>query len=105
MNPMMWLAAGMILGCLTCIELGTDRREDVYMNVASGLVGAFLAGWLATAPFGVDALRAEELSWTGLVLASLGALVLLAIVNLIRLARDSWRDGRAEPEAQIRNIE
>ena len=85
MNPMLWLVAGGILGWLANIEIGTDRRGSLALNVASGAVGALLAGSLLTLPLEPDALRSADLSLGALLVAALGSVLALALVNLFRL--------------------
>lgn len=87
MNPMIWLLVGGVLGWLASIETGAQGPHGVAVNIAAGVVGALIAGWLLSSPFGPDAIRSSEFSVAGLVVAPLGAIILLAIVNLVRLTR------------------
>ena len=85
MNPMLWLLAGAILGWLANMEMGGDRGASLALNVAAGAAGSLLAGSLITLPFEPDTLASDDLSLGTLLVASLGAIILLAIVNLFRL--------------------
>ena len=85
MNPMLWLVAGGILGWLANAEIGTDRRGSLALNVASGAIGALAAGSLLTLSLEPDAVRSSDLSLGALLLASLGSILALALVNLFRL--------------------
>ena len=85
MNPMLWLLAGAILGWLANMEMAGDRGASLAINVAAGAVGSLLAGSLITLPFEPDTLVSGDLSLGTLLVASLGAIILLAIVNLFRL--------------------
>ena len=85
MNPLLWLLAGAILGWLANAEMAADRQLSLALNVASGIIGAMLAGSLVTLPFEPQALGSSDLSLGPLLVASLGAIILLAIVNLFRL--------------------
>jgi uncharacterized membrane protein YeaQ/YmgE (transglycosylase-associated protein family) len=85
MNPMLWLLAGAILGWLANMEMGGDRGSSLAVNVAAGAAGALLAGSLITLPFEPDTLASGDLSLGTLLVASLGAIILIAIVNLFRL--------------------
>jgi uncharacterized membrane protein YeaQ/YmgE (transglycosylase-associated protein family) len=87
MNPMIWFVVGGVLGWLASIETGARGSRDLVVNCATGVAGAMIAGWLLSSPFGPDAIRSSEFSLAGLIVAPLGAIILLAIVNLIRLAR------------------
>ena len=84
MNPMVWLLAGGVLGWLANIELGSDRRSGLGLNVVAGAIGASLAGLLLV-PLQPDAVASSELSVGALMVALLGAILLLAVVNLFRL--------------------
>ena len=85
MNPMLWLVAGGILGWLANIEMGADRRRSLALNVLAGVAGALVAGTLLTSPLEPETLGASDLSVGGLLVASLGAILVLALVNLFRL--------------------
>jgi uncharacterized membrane protein YeaQ/YmgE (transglycosylase-associated protein family) len=85
MNPMLWLLAGAVLGWLANVEMAADRGRSLALNVAAGAAGSLLAGSLITLPFESDALISGNLSLGALLVASLGAIILLAIVNLFRL--------------------
>ncbi len=87
MNPLIWIAVGAALGWLASVETGVRVPRGVVVNVAAGIAGALIAGWLLSSPFGPVAIRAGEFSLAGLVVAPLGAIVLLAVVNLVRLTR------------------
>ena len=85
MNPMLWLLAGAVLGWLVNVEMAGDRGRALALNVAAGAAGALLAGTLITVPFEPDAVISGELNLGALLVASLGAIILLAIANLWRL--------------------
>jgi uncharacterized membrane protein YeaQ/YmgE (transglycosylase-associated protein family) len=85
MNPMLWLLAGAVLGWLANVEMAADRGRSLALNVAAGAAGALLAGTLITVPFEPDAVISGELNLGALLVASLGAIILLAIANLWRL--------------------
>jgi uncharacterized membrane protein YeaQ/YmgE (transglycosylase-associated protein family) len=88
MNPLTWLAVGGLLGWLASRELGSGMPQGIVMNIVAGVCGALFAGWLLAAPALPDLVRSGEFSLGGLCAASLGAIVLLAVVNLIRLSRN-----------------
>jgi len=87
MNPLLWLVVGAVLGWLASIETGARAPHGIVVNVAAGIAGALMAGWLLSSPFGPAAIRSGEFSLAGLVVAPLGAIVVLAVVNLVRLTR------------------
>ena len=87
MNPLIWLAAGALLGWLACVELGPAVPRDRVLNVLAGACGACLGGWALSAALGADVTMGAELSVGNLIGAAFGAVVLLALVNLVRLIR------------------
>ena len=85
MNPMLWLVAGGVLGWLANIEMGADRKTSLALNVLTGVAGALIAGTLVTSPLEPGAVGSGDLSLGGVLVASLGAILVLALVNLFRL--------------------
>ena len=82
MNPLLWLAAG---GILANIEMGADRRRSLALNVLVGVAGALVAGMVLSSPVESETLTSSDLSVGALLIASLGAILVLALVNLFRL--------------------
>jgi uncharacterized membrane protein YeaQ/YmgE (transglycosylase-associated protein family) len=52
-----------------------------------GIVGAFIGGWFLAPMFGVGTINQNDFSAGGLAVSLLGAVILLAIVNLVRRGR------------------
>ena len=78
MGIIIWLVIGGIVGWLASIVMRTDAQQGIILNVVVGIVGAFIGGLL----FGGSINQAVTLYTF---LASLvGAIILLAIVNLVR---------------------
>jgi uncharacterized membrane protein YeaQ/YmgE (transglycosylase-associated protein family) len=84
MNIIIMLIVGGIIGWLASIVMRTDGQQGIILNVAVGIVGAMLAGFLITPLIGGAPITSGALDIRSLVVSFLGALVLLAIVNLIR---------------------
>lgn len=84
---MTWIAIiviGGILGWLASIIMKTDAQQGIILNVVVGIVGAILGG-LVLAPFlGGGSITQGNFSLPSLLVSLLGAVVLLAIVNLFR---------------------
>jgi len=81
MGIIIWLIVGGIIGWLASMVMRTDAQQGILLNIVVGIVGAFIGGLL----FGGSVNQAITL-YT--VLSSLvGAIILLAIVNLIRRGR------------------
>lgn len=75
-----WLIIGGIIGWLASLIMKTDGQQGIIMNVVVGIVGSFLGGWLIAPLLGGAGIM-------GYVSALIGAVVLLAIVNLFRRGR------------------
>lgn len=84
MNIIIMLIVGGIIGWLASIVMRTDGQQGIILNVVVGIVGAMLAGFLLTPLLGGAPITSGALDIRSLVVSFLGALVLLAIVNLIR---------------------
>ena len=68
-----WIVIGGILGWLASLIIG--------------IIGAFLGGWLLSPLFGTGTINQDDFSVTSLLVSFLGAVILLAIVNLLRRGR------------------
>ena len=62
----------------------TDGQQGTILNIIVGIVGAVVAGWLISPLVGVGTINQGNFSITALVVSLLGAVVLLAVVNLFR---------------------
>jgi uncharacterized membrane protein YeaQ/YmgE (transglycosylase-associated protein family) len=62
----------------------TDAEQGMILNVVVGIVGAFLGGWLLSPLFGTGTINANDFTLSSLLMSFLGAVILLAIVNLVR---------------------
>ncbi|HEX8788646.1 MAG TPA: GlsB/YeaQ/YmgE family stress response membrane protein [Telluria sp.] len=82
-----WIVVGGILGWLASMVMKTDAEQGMILNVVVGIVGAFLGGWLLTPLFGGGTINADDFSVSSLLVSFLGAVILLAIVNLLRRGR------------------
>ena len=67
MSLILWLIVGGIVGWLASMIMKTDGQQGILLNVVVGIVGAFIGGWLIS--------------------PLVGAIILLAIVNLFRRGR------------------
>ena len=86
MGFLIWLIIGGIVGWLASLVMRTDGQQGMLLNVVVGIVGAFLGGLLISPLVGVGTIN-DGIS-IGSVLGSLvGAIILLAIVNLFRRGR------------------
>jgi uncharacterized membrane protein YeaQ/YmgE (transglycosylase-associated protein family) len=87
MNFIIWLAVGGLIGWVASLIMRTDGQQGVILNVVVGIVGAFLGGWLLAPMFGAGTINSNDFSVGGLAVSLLGAVILLAIVNLFRRSR------------------
>ena len=86
-NLILWLVIGGVLGWIASIIMRTDAQQGAFLNVIVGIVGAALAGILLSPLLGVPTINQNTFSPGALVISLLGAIVLLAIVNLFRRGR------------------
>ena len=79
MGIILWLIVGGIVGWLASIVMRTDAQQGILLNIVVGIVGAFLAGLV----FGGGSIN-EGITVGSFLMSLLGAIVLLAIVNMFR---------------------
>jgi len=84
-NFILWLLFGALVGWLASIVMRTDAQQGALMNIVVGIVGAFLGGIVFSfLGIGGSSLNNNNFSLGGLLVAFVGAVILLAIVNLVR---------------------
>jgi uncharacterized membrane protein YeaQ/YmgE (transglycosylase-associated protein family) len=84
MNIIVWLVVGGLIGWLASVFMGTDARQGIMLNVAVGIVGAVLGGWLLGGVIGGGSINQGDFSLSGLLVSFLGAVILLFLVKLVR---------------------
>lgn len=84
MNFILWLIIGGILGWIASMIMHTNAQQGMILNIVVGIVGAIVAGLLLTPLFGIGTINQSDFSLPSLLVSLLGAVVLLAIVNLVR---------------------
>ena len=84
MNFILWLIVGGILGWIASKIMHTDAQQGIVLNIIVGIVGAFLAGLLLAPLLGLGTINQSDFSLGSLILSLVGAIILLAIVNLVR---------------------
>jgi uncharacterized membrane protein YeaQ/YmgE (transglycosylase-associated protein family) len=84
MNFIIWLVIGGIIGWIASKIMNTDAQQGVLLNVVVGIVGAMLGGWLISPLVGVGTINQSNFSLGALIVSLVGAIILLAIVNLFR---------------------
>jgi uncharacterized membrane protein YeaQ/YmgE (transglycosylase-associated protein family) len=84
-NFILWLLFGALIGWLASMVMRTDAQQGALMNIIVGIVGAFLGGIIFSAlGLGGSNINNSDFSLSSLIVAFIGAIVLLAIVNLFR---------------------
>ncbi len=84
MNFIIWLVVGGLIGWVASMIMKTDGQQGIILNVVVGIIGAMLGGWLLAPMFGTGTINQNDFSIAGLGVSLLGAIILLAIVNLVR---------------------
>jgi uncharacterized membrane protein YeaQ/YmgE (transglycosylase-associated protein family) len=84
MNLIIWLVVGGLIGWIASLLMKTDAQQGIILNVVVGIVGALLGGWFLSPMLGAGTINSNDFSVAGLGVSLLGAIILLAIVNLIR---------------------
>ena len=83
MGLIMWLIVGGVIGWLASIIMRTDAQQGILLNIVVGIVGAFIGGLIITG----GSINNAPLNLTTFLVSLLGAVILLAIVNLVRRGR------------------
>ena len=81
-----WLVVGGIIGWLASILMRTDAQQGVLMNVVVGIIGALLGNAVLAPLLGFGG-SIQTFDLGAFVIAILGAVILLAIVNLVQRGR------------------
>ena len=84
MNFIIWLIVGGLIGWLASIVMKTNGQQGMFLNVVVGIVGAMPGGWIISPLVGVGTINQDNFSIPALLVSFVGAVILLAIVNLIR---------------------
>jgi uncharacterized membrane protein YeaQ/YmgE (transglycosylase-associated protein family) len=78
MAIILWLVVGGVVGWLASLVMRTDAQQGILLNIVVGIVGAFIA----TLIFGGSI--NQVITVTTFLTSLVGAIILLAIVNLVR---------------------
>ncbi|OBV10688.1 GlsB/YeaQ/YmgE family stress response membrane protein [Erythrobacter dokdonensis] len=80
------LIVGGVAGWLASLIMNRDASMGIFWNIVVGCVGSVVGNAIAGPLLGIGG-SVQEFSITGLMVAVLGAVVLLGIVNLIKRGR------------------
>lgn len=78
MGIIIWLIVGGVVGWLASMVMRTDGQQGIILNIVVGIIGSVIASFL----FGGGINNAITLPT--FVYSLIGAIILLAIVNLVR---------------------
>jgi uncharacterized membrane protein YeaQ/YmgE (transglycosylase-associated protein family) len=84
MNIVTWLVVGGLMGWAASIVW--QDLEGIVVNVVVAIVGAFIGGWLLAPTVTGATINSGDFSLAGIAVSMLGAVSMLALVNLVRLA-------------------
>ena len=84
MGLIILLIVGGVIGWLASLVMRTDGQQGIILNVVVGIVGALIAGFLVTPLIGGAPITSGSFDAMSLVSSFIGAIILLAIVNLFR---------------------
>ncbi|WP_426386899.1 GlsB/YeaQ/YmgE family stress response membrane protein [Sphingobium sp. R-21] len=80
MGIIMWLVVGGVIGWLASIIMRTDGQQGIILNIVVGIIGSFIGGLI----FSQGDINNAPLTVMTFLVSLAGAIILLAIVNLVR---------------------
>ena len=83
MGIILWLVIGGVVGWLASIVMRRDGSPGMILNIVVGIVGALLGGWLISPLVGAGTVNSGGPSIAGPLVSFYGALIVLALANLI----------------------
>ncbi len=83
MGIIVWLIVGGVVGWLASIIMRTNAQQGILLNVIVGIVGALLAGFIISPLLGIGTIN-DGVTLSSFLVSLVGAVILLAIVNLFR---------------------
>ena len=85
MNLIIYLIIAAVIGWIATMIM--HDNSNLLINIIVAVVGAFLAGYFLTPLFHISTINQGNFSIPALLVSLLGAIILLAIVNLFRRGR------------------
>ena len=82
MDFILWILSGALAGWIASKIMGTDAQQGWLGNIIVGILGALVGGWLVSMLL-PGSVPAGGFNLGGLIVAILGAVVVLFIYNLI----------------------
>jgi uncharacterized membrane protein YeaQ/YmgE (transglycosylase-associated protein family) len=84
---LIYIVVGGLIGWLASVVMRTNRQQGILLNIVVGIVGAFIAGLVLSPLFGISTIGQGNYSLPAILVTLLGAIILLAVVNLFRRGR------------------
>lgn len=84
MSLIILLVVGGLIGWVASMIMRTDGQQGIILNIVVGIVGSLLAGFVVTPLIGGAPITSGNISLTTVLVSLLGAVVLLALINLFR---------------------
>ena len=84
MGFLLAIIVGGIIGWPASLLMRTDGQQGIVLNVVVGIAGALLGGFLLSGLIGGAPITSGALDVRSLIVSFLGAVILLAIVDLMR---------------------
>ena len=84
MGIIVLLIVGGLIGWVASMIMRTDAQQGILLNIVVGVVGALLAGFVLTPLIGGAPITSGVISVQSVLISLLGAIVLLALVNMFR---------------------
>ncbi len=81
---LVWIVMGAVVGWLASLLMKTDSSQGTILNIAVGIVGAFVGGFLFRALGFSGANINEGISVYGVVVSLVGAVVVIAAAQLLQ---------------------
>ena len=87
-NFIVWLLLGALVGWLASMVMRTDAQQGPILNIVVGIIGAFLGGFVfSLLGIGGSNINNNDFSIPSLLVSFIGAVILLAIVNMFQRGR------------------
>ncbi len=83
----LFIVVGGVIGWLASMVMNRDASMGIFWNIIVGIIGSFIGNTIFSFLFGGGTIAAWPPDWSGLLGAFLGAVILLAIMNLIQRGR------------------
>ncbi|MDB5714478.1 MAG: transglycosylase [Sphingomonadales bacterium] len=84
MNLIILLIVGGLIGWVASMIMRTDAQQGIFLNIVVGIVGALLAGFIVTPLIGGASIMDGGVNIQSILVSLVGAVILLAIINLFR---------------------